>query len=144
MAVTVNEIPYDFGSISIKIGVVEIPVKGVGYGEGMETEKPVTSKRRSRQRTQGVYNAEDATITLLVAAEKMLLKTLGNGYMMKKFPVAGSYAHPGEPLQTFELEDCRIVGRSKDHSQGPEGLETELTLSVMRVKEDGLYAVEDT
>lgn len=139
---TVNQVPYDFASIEFDIdGLLTVGLRSLSYEHGMEVEKNFGASREAINRTDGVYSAEDAEVTLLMSDYRALIAQLGNGYMKRVFPAAAVYGHDGGETYTDELIDCRIIMDAHDHSQGPEGLEVSITLSVMKVKPNGVDPV---
>lgn len=136
----INSVAYDYQNIKIDLGgTEEIGCESVSYELTVESEKQYGASRSAFDATEGVFNVEDSKVTLTEAAFRNLCERLGDGFMTKaaRFDVSVSYSHEGEPLVVDILERCRIIGISKDHSRGPEGLVVELTLQVMSCKLDG-------
>jgi hypothetical protein len=139
----VNNVPYDFAAVTVDLDDQIIRgLRSISWEHGMEVEKNFGSDREAINRTEGVYNAEDTEVTMLESDYFRLVNHLGNGYMRKVFQSSLAYGFDGEPVHTAELFDCRIIGDAHDYSQGPEGLEVSLTLSIMKIKVDGIDPVK--
>jgi hypothetical protein len=137
----INNVAYDYENIKIDLGGTEaLGARSVSYEWGFESEKQYGAGREALDATEGVFNVEDSTLTLTLPEFENLKERLGAGYMTKaaRFDVSVSYSHAGEPIITDTLERCRIIKVSRDHQQGAEALEVELTLQVMSLKTNGL------
>ena len=140
----INEVAYDFENVRIDANNTEIKgISAISYEHGFETEKQFGSGREAFDATEGVYEADDAEITMAEYAYRNLVDSLGAGYMSKaaRFDISVAYAHAGEPVITDILERCRIIRDAHDLSQGPDGLEVTITVQVMKVKPNGVDPV---
>lgn len=138
----VNRVPYAWASIEIDLDDLIIGgARSISYEHGMEVEKIRGAGREALGRTEGDYNAEDSELVVLESDYLLIVQKLGPGYMLKVFQISVARAHPGEPVVTDELVDCRIIGDAHDYQQGPEGLEVSLTISIMKVKPNGVDPV---
>ncbi len=138
----INRVSYDYENIKIDLGPygeVSEGITSISWELTVETEKEYGAGREAFDATEGVHNVEDASLTMKEWAYRNLIEKMGNGYMTKaaRFDTSVSFAHTGEPVSTDVLQRCRIIGVSRDHSQGPDGIEVELTLQVMKVVEGG-------
>jgi hypothetical protein len=133
----INAVSYDFENIRIDLGPAgEVTgITNISYELTVDTEKEYGASREAFDATEGVHNVEDVTITMKEFALRNLIEKIGGGFMTKaaRFDISVTYAHEGEPTVTDVLQRCRIIGISADHSQGPEGLEKELTLQCMKI-----------
>lgn len=143
MAAKINGVPYDFGSleVGVKGGVILSGLQSISYGHSIDSAKTTGSGREDIDETQGHHTVDDAEVTVLESDYRTWIKSLGNGYMFKRFPLSVSYAYDGQPLIVDELKQCRFKKVAANAQKGPEGLTRALTLSVMRIKEDGLDPV---
>lgn len=143
----INEVAYDYENIKVDTGNGdEIGARSISYEVTVDTEKQFGAGREALDATEGVVNVEDVKVNFTEAAFRNLIERMGDGFMSKakRIAISASYAHDGNPLITDTFEKCRIIGISKDHQQGPEGLETEVTFQVMTCKLNGLSPVAQT
>lgn len=140
----INKVAYDFENIRIDIGSAgPVTFEGIialSYELTVDTAKEYGAGREAYDATEGTHNVEDAKLTLREWAFRNLVEKLGPGYMTKaaRFDISAAYAHDGEPVSTDVLQTCRIIGVSRDHSQGSDSLEVELTLQVMKCITNGV------
>lgn len=143
MSAKVNGVPYDFGSleVGVKGGVILAGLQSISYGHSVESAKTSGAGREDIDETQGHHTVDDAEVTVLESDYRTWIKSLGNGYMFKRFPLSVSYSYDGQPLIVDELKQCRFIKVAASAQKGPEGLTRALTLRVMRLKENGLDPV---
>lgn len=137
----INGTTYDYENIRIDVdGFEDIGIRSINYEDTVETEKQFGAGREAIDATEGVYEAQDGTMTMLWYAYRNMIERMGNGNMSKsnRFDISVSFAHEGEETQTDTLERCRIIGKARDHEQGPEGLEVEVTIQIMKILENGI------
>lgn len=139
---TINGVPYDHASAEVGgPGGPIITIDSWSYGHEVELEKDPGATREDLNRTAGVHHVSDAEMSMQEKSYRVLIGELGNGYMMKVFPLSVSYWNTGEPTITDELKDCQIIKSTVESSKGPSPIRRALTLSVMRIKEGGLDPV---
>lgn len=126
----INEIPYDWGTLEAGgVGLVLSGIRSATYGPEVEDAKVRGAGREAFDVTPGQGNWKDVQVTLTEATYRAIVDALGDGYMMKKFPLTFSYGFYGQPTIVDELRGCRIKDDAHNPTQGPEGLEVSLTLS---------------
>jgi hypothetical protein len=134
---TINGHRYSFASIELTIGTKRfIGFKGVDYSDELDPGIVRGAHAQPLGRTKGDYTAE-ASLTMLKEEWDELLATLGNGYLEIGFPITACYAEDGLPTNVDKLIGCRIKKVSDSHSQGNDGLEIKLDLSVMYITRNG-------
>ncbi len=137
----VNNVPYDFASLSWNIRglIISQGLRSISYEHGMELEKLMGADREAFDRTGGTYNAEDVEVTVYESTYLAIIEALGQGYMLPdaEFAMSLSYGKDGQEVHTTGFERCRIIKDAHDHSQGTEGLECSITISVMKVRPNG-------
>jgi hypothetical protein len=142
----VNNVPYDFASLTFNINGLRITsgLRSISWEHGMEVEKLMGADREAFDRTGGTYNAEDSEVTLYKSTYLAVIGALGPGYMLPdaEFGASLSYGKDGQEVHTVQFERARIIKDAGDHSQGTEGLEVSITLSVMKIKPDGIDPVK--
>lgn len=140
----INLKSYDHENVRISINGRELVTNAsVSYSHGLEVEKQFGAARKAYGRTEGVYTAEDAELTLGWAEGRNLIQFIGTDvgpdglpfYLTEEsaFDMTVSYAKTGEPLVVDTLRGCRIITYEDEASQGSEGLESSITLSVMEL-----------
>lgn len=140
----INNVPYDFHSGELDCGDLLLSgCRGISFEHGMDGEKVFGSAREAYDETDGAYNVEDGELTLLETTYLALVGHLGNGYMVKRFDGSFTLSHQSSSeLVFYELGRMRIKSEAHDYSQGPEGLEVSVTVSIMKVKVNGLDPVK--
>ncbi len=132
---------YSFVSIT-----VEIPEKGklislqsIDYGQTNTPVKVTGAGGAFLGYTSGEYEAKDSKVTLLKSEYSDLVKSLGDDYSQYEFPVTVSYREGKGALVVDVLERCKIVEDGESHSKGGDALTTDLTVSVAKIKRNGVY-----
>lgn len=138
----VNGERHDFAQIEVTIETPNGPkrfkgFKSVNYKIALQPGQVRGTGARKLGRTLGEAT-EDGSLELYSAEWDELRAALGNGYMRKAFNASVTYGADGLPVNTDQLEGCRITEVSKDNSQGSDGLTVKLTLDIMKILEGGL------
>ncbi len=140
----INGFAYSWASCKFKIdGADAIYIKEISYTHTVERAKMRGAGMRPLGETRGEYEAE-GSVTLTREGWDQLRAKLGNGYMEKRFSISTSYAEEGQQTVTDELLDCKINSVENSPSQGTDGLEVSLELSVMSIREGGLNPLNAT
>lgn len=140
----INNVPYDFHSGELDLGDLLLSgLRGISFEHGMDGEKIFGTAREAYDETDGAYNVEDGELTMLETTYLALVAKLGNGYMVKRFDGSFTLKHQSSSeIVFYELQRMRIKGDAHDYSQGPEGLEVSVTVSIMKVKVNGFDPVK--
>lgn len=143
MAITVNDIEYSWGSITLKINGKEITgFKAISYSDAVEREAVYGAGRHKLGMTRGKYTTEQGSITAYLKQEREIINDLGDGWAdYGPFEVEVRYAEPGEDTHIDIVEGCRFAGTSGGGEEGASPLEREMKFDYMRVKRDGNYLV---
>lgn len=147
--IRVNGNLLSWGSIKVKAdGQVWHGFTSITYADKRERVMGFGTGRHhgARGRSAGKYTTEDSKLGGSTSTVQLLRKHLatksadGKGYGNSLFSVVIQYVEPGgseEPL-TVELEDCVIVGNSTSNEESADPLKEEITVSVMRIRRNGL------
>jgi hypothetical protein len=139
MAAKINHVDYDFaGCMFASLGLILTGTQSLTYGNSVELEKTSGAAREDIGRTPGIGHADDAEWSLYESDYRALVAALGNGYMFQKFDFVVSRGDNEQPLVKDELFGCQIIKDAHDLQKGPGGLVVSITLSVMRVRKDGI------
>lgn len=143
MAITVNDIEYSWGSITLKIRGVEITgFKAVSYSDAVEREAVYGAGRHKLGMTRGKYTTEQGSLTAFLKQERAIIEEFGDGWADgDPFEVEVRYAEPGEDTHIDIVEGCRWAGTGGGGEEGSAPLEREMKFDYMRVKRDGKYLV---
>lgn len=140
----VNSVPYDNASLELTVDdLVIVGRRGLSFEHGFEVEKLFGATREAISRTPGVHNVEDTEITTYLSDYFSIVNKMGNGWMSedKRFSMMLTFNFTNELIHTVEFIGCRCIKDAHDYQQGPEGLECNLTISIMRLKIDGFDPV---
>ena len=158
----INGNVYSWSSIELKLDggaddlLVELPYVGVTkikYNEKIERALVYGLGKSFKPlgMTRGKYSA-DSSLTMRKHSAEALRKALaaksadGATFGEVSFQAIVSYSEPGsnqEPI-VVEINGCRIAGTGGDHSEGADGLEEEVPLTVLSIVTNGrtLYSKE--
>lgn len=137
-ATTINGVTYDWHSIEVQAkGVATPEIKEISYKEAGKRTKVFGTPRNAVGRTGGKSEPE-GSITMFKAQWEKFKLELGNGFGLVEFDILVNYSEPGQDIVTDELIGCTIEDVEHSPSQGDDPIETKLTLSVMRMKHNGL------
>lgn len=140
----INGNAYSWASVAFRFdGGEGIYVKEISYSHSVERETMRGAGMRPLGYTRGEYSAE-GSMTLMKEGWNALRAKFGNGYMERSFSISVSYAEVGQPTVTDELLDCRISSVENNPSQGSEGLEVSIELSILSIREGGLNPLSST
>lgn len=133
----INGHRYSWASASFKGDGSEIVhIKELSYTHKLEPGMVRGTGSQVAGRTRGEYSAE-GSMTLLREGWDALRDQFGDGYLEKSFALVVSYADDGQPIVTDELVGVRITSVENSPSQGTDGLEVSLELSILYVLENG-------
>ncbi len=133
----INGHRFSWASVALKVdGAEVVHVKEISYTHKLEAGMVRGTGAQVAGRTRGEYSAE-GSMTLLREGWDELRIALGDGYLEKSFPIIVSYAEDGQAVVTDELVGARITSVENSPSQGSDGLEVSLELSLLYVLENG-------
>ena len=143
MAITVNDIEYSWGAITLKIRGVEITgFKAVSYSDAVERESVYGAGRHKLGMTRGKYTTEQGSLTAYLKQERAIIEEFGDGWAdAGPFELEVRYAEPGEDTHIDIVEGCRWAGTGGGGEEGSAPLEREMKFDYMRVKRGGNYLV---
>lgn len=140
MAITVNDVEYSWGSITLKINGVElIGYKAISYADGIEREAVYGARRHKIGMTKGKVTTEQGSMTMYLKQHRELLDTLGDGWGDVRFDAEVRYAEPGMPTRVDIIEGCKFAGNPEGGEEGASALEREVKFDFMRISRDGRY-----
>lgn len=140
MAITVNDVEYSWGSITLKINGVElIGYKAISYADGIEREAVYGARRHKIGMTKGKVTTEQGSVTMYLKQHRALLDTLGDGWGDVRFDAEVRYAEPGMPTRVDIVEGCKFAGNPEGGEEGASALEREVKFDFMRISRDGKY-----
>lgn len=113
-------------------------IKGVDYANSLEPGKVRGRGSRLQGDTQGNLDTS-ASITFSEEGYRIFIKSLGDGYMKKKWNMVVKYqANETDAVEVDTLEGCRLTKPAHSASNGTDGLEVKCDLFVTRILESGL------
>jgi len=137
-ATTINGVTYDWHSIECIAKGVSCPeLKDISYKESGKRTKVYGTPRNAVGRTGGKSEPE-ASMTMYKAQWEAFKAQLGNGFGLVEFDMLINYSEPGQPIITDELLGCTVEEVDTSPSNGEDPIEVKLSLSVMRMKHNGL------
>lgn len=142
MAVSVNDIEYAWGSITVKAKGQELTgIKAISYGDAIEREAVYGAGRHKLGMTRGKYTTEQGSMTLFLKQHRAFIATLGDGWGDVPFEIEVRYAETGEDTHVDIIEGCKLAGNPEGGEEGASALEREVKFDFMRIKRDGIYLV---
>lgn len=142
MAINVNDIQHDWGTITVKVNGVEIVgIKSISYSDAIEREKVYGAGRLPLGMTPGKYTTEQGSMTVFERQFREILLAFGNDWGNTTFETEVRYAATGLPTQVDIVEGCLWAGAPGGGEEGAAPLERELKFDYLRVKRNGLYLV---
>lgn len=145
--VRINNSMYSWASIEVKVdGDIFHGFTSIGYEDSRERVHAYGMGRAHapRGRTSGKYTPGPASLSGPKSSVRALLKKLAEAGTGKKtsfgdtvFQIVVQYNEPDEVPITDELVDCVVTKVGASHEEGPDPLEEELELHVMKIVRDG-------
>lgn len=143
MAITVNNVEYSWGSITLKIRGVEIVgFKAISYEEGIEREDVHGARRHKIGMTKGKVTTEPGSITMYLKEKTKVVSELGDGWGDVEWDAEVRYAEIGQPTHVDIIEGCKFASNPGGGEEGAAALEREMKFNFMRVCSDGVYMVK--
>lgn len=143
MAITVNDIEFSWGDITLRQGGIEITgFKAVSYSDAVEREAVYGAGRHKLGMTRGKYTTEQGSLTVYLKQEREIIAARGDGWADgDPFEIEVRYAAPGQDTHIDIVEGCRWAGTGGGGEEGSSPLEREMKFDFMRIKRDGVYLV---
>jgi hypothetical protein len=139
----VNGYKHSWAGIRIKKGPEDVfGFRKISYKQSRERSKVYGHGVQALGRTRGRHDCE-GSMSLLMEQWQDFKAGLGDGYMDKSFDLVVQREEIGnERIFSDELISCMIDEVSYDDSEGTDATEVELTLSILRIVEDDVKAIE--
>jgi hypothetical protein len=143
MGLTVNEVPYSWADIRVKILSEEvIGFEAIKYSDKVSPEAVYGARRHLIGYTRGKVEVEPGSITMLESEVRDLLDKLGDGWADVVVPaITVQYGNAGQRTHTDVIENVRFVGLDGGGEDGSSGLKREIPIVYTRIKRDGKYIV---
>jgi hypothetical protein len=141
MALSVNNVAFDWSNIEVSVAGQATKIDGITAIKFEWTRDTAYLRGRGNKPlgiTDGQINFSDITMTLNLSAYQSLVNIFGYESMKNAgangvtFDVVVTVAKAGVQV-TRTLEGCTPVGESSGWSQGPDGLQTEITLKCLDI-----------
>lgn len=137
----VNGITFDFSCIEIDTdGTVFKDFEEISYNDACEGGEARGTHQQALATTPGEYKAE-GSLTMLKDAFNEWVLLLGDGYMLRQFPITVNYGNDFTPLTTDTLHACRIKKVEDQHQKGTEPLKVKVDFSVGQVDRNGVKPI---
>lgn len=142
MALTVNNIAFDWNNVEVSIAGQATKIDGItdiNFSWKRDTAYLRGRGNKPLGITDGQINFEDVTMTLNLSAYQSIVNIFGYESMKDagaagvEFDLVVTVAKGGTQV-TRTLEGCTPVGESTGWKQGPEGLQTQVTLRCLDIK----------
>lgn len=150
--VRVNGNQLSWGSITVKIDQEKYHgFTAISFGDKRERTYAygINRSQAPRGRSRGKYTPEPVSLTGWKGSVQQLLQALadaaqGSSYGDYQFDIVVEYFEEDDTPITVELEDCVVTGVTASEEEGPDPLKTELEISTMRVRRNGLVLFDDS
>jgi hypothetical protein len=138
----VNNRTYSFASVEIDIdGTIYTAVKSINYSDSLEPGELRGTAVHALARTAGEYKAE-ASFEVSLAEAKLIREKVGDGYMLKSFPITVTFTEDNEETHKHELVGCRMKKNDNSNQSGSDPTMEKIDLHVMYIKRDGLLPMQ--
>ena len=137
----INGRTWDFSCVEADVdGVTFKDYEEISYSHDCEPGEARGTHQQALATTPGEYKAE-GSITMLLDAWEVWVRELGNGYMLRAFPISVTYGDDGTELATDTLHGVRIKKVEKQLQKGNEPLKVKLDLYVAQVDDNGVKPI---
>lgn len=139
MAVTVNNVTYDGGTIEVAVDGVGAftGIEAINYGRSKEVNKQKGTGIKHRGRGPGILMADDASMDMWLAEHNNWIAAIGSEdeWLQSVFDVTITYRIDDDsPLIAVKLVDCTPLSYAAAHSTGADTLVVPVTFSVMDIE----------
>lgn len=144
----INGRRYSWASIEAKLdGQVYTGIRSIDWDQELAPEKVKAKGALPRGRTKGEYDANASIEWLKHDADyfRSVLAATDPSYATVEFEIVVQFAEAeGDPVSTVVLELARVMKETESNAQGSAAPAVEKwDLSIMRIKKNGLYMVEE-
>lgn len=140
----INGNEYSWTSVAMRLmGVKTTGFKAIKYSDEIEGREAVyKASPVSKARTRGRYKVGDCSLTMHLSDFKTLINRLGSGWGEAEGEIVVQFRE-GSDYHEHVLERVRLGGADHSNEEGTDAAEVELSLSVMRIRRDGLYLMNE-
>ncbi len=150
--VRVNGNQLSWGSITLKIDQAKyFGFTAISFGDKRERTYAfgINRSQAPRGRSRGKYTPEPVALTGWKGSVQQVLQALadaggGASYGDYEFQIVVEYFEENDEQITVELDDCVVTGVTASEEEGPDPLKTELEISCMRVRRNGLTLYDNS
>jgi hypothetical protein len=137
----VNGTTFDFSCIEANAnGMVCKDYEEISYSDDCEPGEARGTHQQALATTPGEYKAE-GSLTMYKDAFDDWVAELGDGYMVRSFPITVTYGNDFTPLTTDTLHGCRIKKVENQHQKGNEPLKVKVDLYVAQIDHNGVKPI---
>lgn len=139
MAVAINNVAYDGGTIEARFNASAFGLQEISWEQKVDKKKVrAIGAQGAKKRTKGSYEVSDATVKVDSGEWNLMLAKLPtNDYSSYEFTIFVDYIHPDLGTQSVQLLECCIIGEKDAIKEGSDATMKELTISVMQVVTNG-------
>lgn len=140
----INGNEYTWSSVALRLlGVKTQGFKAIKYSDEIEGREPVyKASVISKSRTRGRYKVGDCSLTMHLSDFKDLIARVGSGWGEVEGEIVVQFRE-GSDYHEHVLEQVKLGGGDHSNEEGTDASEVEISLSVMRIRRDGLYLMEE-
>lgn len=140
----INGNEYSWSSVYMRLlGVKTTGFKAIKYSDEIEGREPVyKASVVSQGRTRGRYKVGDCSLTMHLSDFKALIARLGSGWGEIEGEIVVQFRE-GSDYHEHVLERVRLGGADHSNEEGTDASEVEVSLSVMRIRRDGVYLMNE-
>ena len=140
----INGNEFSWSSVALRLlGVKTTGFKAIKYSDEIEGREPVyKASVISTARTRGRYKVGDCSLTMHLSDFKDLIARVGSGWGEVEGEIVVQFRE-GSDYHEHVLERVRLGGADHSNEEGTDASEVEISLSVMRIRRDGLYLMEE-
>ena len=140
----INGNEFSWSSVALRLlGVKTTGFKAIKYSDEIEGREPVyKASVISNGRTRGRYKVGDCSLTMHLSDFKTLIARVGSGWGEAEGEIVVQFRE-GSDYHEHVLERVRLGGADHSNEEGTDASEVEISLSVTRIRRDGLYLMEE-
>lgn len=140
----INGNEFSWSSVALRLlGVKTTGFKAIKYSDEIEGREPVyKASVISNGRTRGRYKVGDCSLTMHLSDFKALIARVGSGWGEAEGEIVVQFRE-GSDYHEHVLERVRLGGADHSNEEGTDASEVEISLSVMRIRRDGLYLMTE-
>lgn len=140
----INGNEYSWSSVMLRLlGQKTTGFKAIKYSDEIEGREPVyKASPIATSRTRGRYKVGDCSLTMHLSDFKALVARLGSGWGEIEGEIVVQFRE-GSDYHEHVLERVRLGGADHSNEEGTDASEVEIPLSVIRIRRDGLYLMNE-